>query len=207
MVVKSYDDKGRFVKGIIPWNTGKINVYSEEMRQKMGAKNKGRLLPPLPSPRPCKKCGRTLDAIQFKKSNRGNVCKKCDDLRVSEWCNQHPENLKVSAKKANSTLQNKERMNKWQREKGQKNKIKIINHYSRGSMKCKECGFNDIRALSVDHIDGGGCKHRKSIGRDGGRSFYTWIIKNNYPDGFQILCFNCQSIKRFVKGEGVNIEV
>ena len=28
----------------------------------------------------------------------------------------------------------------------------ILSYYSNGTLKCARCGFNDIRALSIDHI-------------------------------------------------------
>ncbi len=58
--------------------------------------------------------------------------------------------------------------------------------------QCVRCGFPDIRALSIDHIDGGGSQHRREIRRH----FYRWLIANNFPPGFQTLCMNCQFIKR-----------
>jgi hypothetical protein len=68
----------------------------------------------------------------------------------------------------------------------------VIWHYSFGSMRCAACGFNDIRSLSIDHINGGGRKHLKEIKG----SLYAWLKRNNYPLGFQVLCMNCQFIKR-----------
>jgi len=59
--------------------------------------------------------------------------------------------------------------------------------------KCCKCGFDDPRALQVDHINGGGVKHRKEV-----VSAYLilgWLKRNNYPKGFQILCANCKRIK------------
>ena len=73
----------------------------------------------------------------------------------------------------------------------------VLTHYGNGELKCVRCGFDDIRALSVDHINGGGSAQRK--GFTGGRSIYYWIIKNKFPKGFQTLCMNCQFIKRFLK--------
>lgn len=78
-------------------------------------------------------------------------------------------------------------------------KLAVLSHYS-PDLKCSGCGFSDIRALSIDHIKGDGAKHRKKIGN---ADFYQWIIKNNFPKGFQVLCFNCQWIKR-VKNNEVN---
>jgi hypothetical protein len=72
----------------------------------------------------------------------------------------------------------------------------IIAHYSSGAMKCGVCGFDDIRALSIDHINGGGGKHLREIG-----DFYSWLKKNSYPSGYQVLCMNCQWIKKMVRYE------
>ena len=76
-------------------------------------------------------------------------------------------------------------------------KLEILHHYSH-DLKCIRCGFSDIRSLSIDHIKGNGNKHRKEIGIG---NFYQWIKKNNFPKGFQVLCFNCQWIKRSENNE------
>ena len=54
--------------------------------------------------------------------------------------------------------------------------------------KCVCCGETIIEFLTIDHINGGGTKHRKEV--VGGR-LYDWLIKNNFPEGYQILCMNC----------------
>jgi hypothetical protein len=54
--------------------------------------------------------------------------------------------------------------------------------------KCACCGEERREFLSIDHINGGGAKHRKEIHR---ASLYFWLIKNNFPDAFRILCHNC----------------
>ena len=54
-----------------------------------------------------------------------------------------------------------------------------------------------MRALSIDHLDGGGTAHRKIVGRN----IYYWLIKNAFPKGYQVLCMNCQWIKRVEKNE------
>ena len=60
--------------------------------------------------------------------------------------------------------------------------------------KCIKCNYLDIRALQIDHINGDGASHRKQTGA--GSRFYQWLKNNNFPEGFQILCANCNSIKR-----------
>lgn len=68
---------------------------------------------------------------------------------------------------------------------------------------CQCCGEDWPVFLTIDHIDGKGADHRKSLG--GGRSvvagstFYSWLRKNNFPPGFQVLCFNCNFAKHINK--------
>ncbi len=78
-----------------------------------------------------------------------------------------------------------------------KKKLGILSHYSNGTMKCARCGFDDIRALSIDHINGGGAPHRRKTGND----VYGWLKRNGFPEGYQVLCMNCQLIKRQVNRE------
>ena len=63
---------------------------------------------------------------------------------------------------------------------------------------CKCCGETEHRFLALDHINGGGFKHRKSLGIPrNGTAFYSWVAKNNYPPELQILCHNCNMAKGF----------
>jgi len=72
-----------------------------------------------------------------------------------------------------------------------KTKCIVLSYYGRGCCKCVKCGFDDIRALSIDHINGGGCQHRLKV-----KSNYSWFIVNHFPKGYQTLCMNCQIIKK-----------
>jgi hypothetical protein len=80
-------------------------------------------------------------------------------------------------------------------------KTNVMTHYGNGKCACVRCGFDDIRALSIDHINGKGNKQRKETGKNGGGSGYIWLIKNNYPEGYQTLCMNCQFIKSIEEKE------
>ncbi len=80
-------------------------------------------------------------------------------------------------------------------------KIQTLARYANGEIKCADCGFSDVRALSIDHINGGGTRHRKEIGGGGTTHFYYWLKTHNYPTGYQVLCMNCQFIKKLVNGE------
>lgn len=63
---------------------------------------------------------------------------------------------------------------------------------------CVCCGENQRAFLCIDHIDGNGAAHRRSItGGDNanGPMFFLWLEKNKYPPGFQVLCWNCNAAK------------
>jgi len=92
---------------------------------------------------------------------------------------------------------------KWiARRYNQKKKEIVIQHYSPDKV-CVRCGFSDMRALSIDHINGGGVKHLIQLfgAKRGGRIFYEWLIENNFPEGFRVLCLNCQFIVMAEKTE------
>ena len=62
-------------------------------------------------------------------------------------------------------------------------------------MECVACGYSDYRALQIDHVYGGGRADRKNKGM---RSFLKHVMDKikNGSDEYQILCANCNSIKR-----------
>lgn len=51
--------------------------------------------------------------------------------------------------------------------------------------------------LTFEHIGGGGGAHRRETG---GGGFISWLRKNNYPPGFEVLCMNCNHGRRVNAG-------
>jgi len=89
-------------------------------------------------------------------------------------------------------------------------RLKVLQIYSKRLSNsdipcCKCCNLNShIEFLVIDHI--AGKREMDSIPelvkQDYSSNFPTgqlirWIIKNNFPDGFQILCHNCNMAKGF----------
>ena len=62
--------------------------------------------------------------------------------------------------------------------------------------KCIRCGFSDWRALQVDHVNGGG-SHESTNSYE----FLSRVLQEGAKE-FQLLCANCNSIKRIENGEG-----
>lgn len=71
--------------------------------------------------------------------------------------------------------------------------------------KCVKCNFSDFRALQIDHINGGGSKERKERAYKG--SFHRHVIRSflNKENKYQLLCANCNWIKRFDSEETVSM--
>ena len=74
-------------------------------------------------------------------------------------------------------------------------KLKLAALDAYGGRQCKCCAESIIDMLTIDHIENGGAKHRQAIGKPG-NAFYKWLKANDYPEGFQILCWNCNWGKR-----------
>lgn len=60
-------------------------------------------------------------------------------------------------------------------------KLKAFSFYSDNDIKCACCGERQMEFLSIDHIHGGGTKHRVAIGN---KYIFLWLAQNNYPDGY-----------------------
>lgn len=72
-----------------------------------------------------------------------------------------------------------------------KTKIIVLSHYSNLIPECLCCGEKQLKFLTIDHIDGCNKQQRKIHGQ--GARFYDWLKARKFPDGFQVLCFNCNS--------------
>jgi hypothetical protein len=62
--------------------------------------------------------------------------------------------------------------------------------------KCVTCGFSDVRALHVDHVNSDGKEHRK--GPDADKSpfqYYKSMLNGKSKFELQLLCANCSAIK------------
>ena len=91
---------------------------------------------------------------------------------------------------------NKEHLRMLRRRNWRRMKLAAFDHY--GGRRCLCCGEDDVRFLTLDHVNGDGKAHRKRImehdkGSFGGANFYRWLEINNYPrrPKLQVLCFNC----------------
>ena len=92
-------------------------------------------------------------------------------------------------------LKHKERLTKQRLAVSLSRKKMVLTHYGNVKCACIRCGFDDIRALSIDHINNNGAEERRE-NKNVGNKFYYWLIKQSLPHGYQTLCMNCQWIKK-----------
>ncbi len=92
----------------------------------------------------------------------------------------------------NYYLQNKQAISLKCKKRHAALRIRVLLHYG---LRCACCGESHIEFLCIDHVNGQGNKHRKTI--KAGHDFYNWLIKNDFPQGFQTLCHNCNMAKGF----------
>ena len=81
----------------------------------------------------------------------------------------------------------------------QKLKVIVLTHYGNGKLACVKCDESRLPCLSIDHINGGGVRQGKVVGL--GHHLYRWLKRNDYPDGYQTLCMNCQALKKHERKE------
>jgi len=115
--------------------------------------------------RKCNKCGISKPETAFYPPTGRKTCKKCKNKLTGKTSKQFREILKEL----------------------------VLRHYSPElKCQCPKCPYPypGIEFLSIDHINGKG-----SHGREIRRRLYQWIKNKGFPDGFQVLCFNCNLAK------------
>lgn len=118
---------------------------------------------------------------------------------------QRPD-VKLRKKEYGKKYWNQQEVKQRQKERSITLRAIIINHYSSGKRECACCGESILRFLTIDHINNDGNEQRKKI-HPGGSRFYSWIINNNFPDGFQVLCLNCNLGKSHNNGVCIHKEL
>lgn len=137
----------------------------------------------------CTKCLEIKETINFdfftdpryKKKYIASKCKACTVKATYAWRKKNPRLTSLGRQRCNAKL-----------------KLLVISKYGKNELPvCHHCGFNDVRALCIDHVNNNGKEDRAKL-RDkyfAGSVFYRWLRDNNYPEGYQTLCANCNLIK------------
>ena len=119
-----------------------------------------------------------------------------NDLLKKEQLYRNAHKKQIKERSDRYYAKHKEAISERERKRRSDLRLKILNHYSNGDLKCACCGENHIEFLCIDHITGDGNKHRREINKHS-TDYYRWIIKNDFPNFLQILCHNCNMAKGF----------
>jgi hypothetical protein len=77
-------------------------------------------------------------------------------------------------------------------------RLEILTHYSNGSLSCACCGITEFIFLCLDHINNNGYEEKKA--GYSGPSLLMKIKRENFPPGYQVLCYNCNMAKALAPG-------
>lgn len=121
--------------------------------------------------------------LRYDKLKELGLCKGCmtplEDLAIRHCTKCRLKNA-AGIKKLNTSL-----------------KLKAFEMY--GGCKCNCCGIDTIAFLTIDHVNNDGNIHRRED-KQAKNNMYRWLAKNNYPEGFQVLCWNCNMGKQINGG-------
>lgn len=139
----------------------------------------------------CSKCHKRKRVTQFPRNRRKGHggdgyycwCKKCTNAARSKHYYSHIEQERARWKLYNYRSH-------WKKNRTLKYRSAVFKLYGR---KCVCCGETHEVFLSIDHLHGGGHKHRGALGLKGDR-WYAWLLQYRRP-GFQTLCRNCNWAK------------
>ena len=144
----------------------------------------------------CQRCKQEKPLDDFRKVKKhGKIvpycyCNPCGVEHVKEWRKNNPERAKENKKRSDLTFRSKDRQKFRDIEKERRRRYRLEAFDAYGGAKCACCGDTHVEFLAIDHINGGGEEHRKTV-----RNICSWLRSRGWPPGYRILCHNCnQSI-------------
>jgi hypothetical protein len=111
-------------------------------------------------------------------------CRECANVSRQTWSRNNPDKERAWRKawESRQAEPNSGRVRRYQ----EKRRLELFMAYGN---RCECCGESNHAFLSIDHINGGGRRHRAEIGSG---NLYGWLKARGYPtDNFRLLCYNC----------------
>ncbi len=171
--------------------------------------------------RTCNVCQRSLplthEFFYHNRSRPGGLsysCRECQRKRNRAWNAKNKGRCRASAHERAARYPERRKklaQVRWKQKRGQllrdhaewyarhgrsqrqQKRLRVLTAYSGDPAHCVCCGETEVAFLALDHINGGGHKHRKEIGR----SIYDWAIDNDFPPVLRVLCHNCNMARAY----------
>ncbi len=162
---------------------------------------------PISSSKICSGCREEKDLGMFSKD-------KLTKTGFSNWCKDcHSDYARANKKSISKRMRkwyysNRERMLLHYKSDEYKDRIKRRNEeikdivFEEYGNKCTCCGEMCQKLLAIDHVNNDGHKDLMPSGhRNTGRLLWLKIIREGFPDKYQILCFSCNWGKHINNGK------
>lgn len=135
----------------------------------------------------CIRCLEDKDLNQFQQVKSRNGTSRL--LNQCRTCLVELDRARRARQRARDPIGYKAHQRNYDRTRRHEVRLQVIQAYGG---RCACCGESNFYFLQLDHIKGGGGKHRKTIGRSSNSThFYRWLIEQQFPKGFRLLCANC----------------
>jgi hypothetical protein len=114
-------------------------------------------------------------------------CQACQKIKAKEWTEsaiaKRPEYYRVK----NREDARRHRMAV---------RLRALGNYSNQTFACACCAESERDFFTIDHIKGNASSQSKALGipRSSYR-LYEWLIRNQFPAGYQVLCMKCNMAK------------
>lgn len=114
-------------------------------------------------------------------------------MKIKEQCKNYFRKNKETIRiyKRGWCAKNKKRNREYHKEYCENLRFSILAVLSDGQPKCSCCSENKVEFLTIDHIDRKGIKYGKNKDLKTIQQFFLWLIHNNFPEGYRVLCYNC----------------
>jgi hypothetical protein len=133
----------------------------------------------------CKTCCKEWTRARYT-SSKGELLRERNAAAARR---RYAENLEESRAKSREAYHRQEKY-RLGRLRDRKVRAEVLAYYGNA---CTCCGEGIPQFLCIDHINGNGNNHRKTLKTN----IYYWLRRNGYPSGFQVLCHNCNMAKGF----------
>lgn len=130
-------------------------------------------------------------------------CVECAKSKAKLWRASNPERVRELEQRKKDRPEYIQRMRELDKQANERFRLEILRKYSRDKVSCACCGVTDAVFLTLDHINGDGAAERTraaaEMGKDArgfaGLQFYRWLRRQDFPDGYAVLCWNCNYAK------------
>lgn len=152
--------------------------------------------------RTCEDCGESKPIEDFPPGSSGKYhrrrCRICHRKKAAKYRADHADQIRKKTQEWRDANREKLAPKQSAKHRATRVALKTAAMAAYGG-RCSCCGVDDLIFLTVDHVDENGADHRRQIFGDSKYTAktYRWLRDNDYPVGFQILCFNCNFAKHW----------